>query len=133
MKIVVQNGTQHCLSRQEIEAMVLLFPAPWSSNVKVILLGTKNETGITINFHPKEQCLYLACSSKGTLPSKIDAIEELLIALVTIEETGFLPKKISSAIKSHALEITSELAQSCIKLVESTNTLNSISSETKTP
>ena len=133
MKIVVQNGIQHCFSRKEIEAMVQLFPVSWSRNVKTVLLGTTNKTGMTITFYPKSQTLYVTCPSQGIRPSKVDAIEALLVTLAIIDETGSLPKKISSSVRAHALAITSELAQSCIQLVGLEKTNNSISSETKTP
>ena len=59
MKVVVQNGSNHCLSRSEVETMTSLFPKSWDSVVKQLVLG--QGPTLTTSFHKKERLLWLYC------------------------------------------------------------------------
>jgi hypothetical protein len=80
MKVVVQNGANHCLSRAEAEAIVALLPKAWSSAAsKVVLVA--GET-IEARYFPKEKTLSISCSSvPGDNRDKAKVTYELVGAL----------------------------------------------------
>lgn len=59
MKVVVQNGSNHCLSRAELESMTRLFPESWDSAVNQLLLAQGKD--LATSFHRKERVLCLYC------------------------------------------------------------------------
>lgn len=62
MKIVIQNGAYHHLSRKEAESVVSGLPAAWNSAVHKIVLARGNS--LSTSFHPKERVLYLYSPSR---------------------------------------------------------------------
>jgi len=77
MKVVVQNGANHCLSRRDAEAVVRRLPAAWSSNVRQVLLAAGNT--LSTSFHPKEGVLCLYCpAAPTTARDKNQAVLQLL-------------------------------------------------------
>lgn len=59
MKIVVQNGSRHCLSRKDVEAILSCIPESWKSKVNQVLL-VKGDA-LRTSFHAKERALVLHC------------------------------------------------------------------------
>jgi len=116
MKVTVQNGATHGLSRKEVEAMVRVFPAAWSHLVKSIVLY-QGGADIDVSFHPKEQTVGLYWPSLSVDPSKAEAIEVLLVALAVVAERGELPARISPSLRSRLLEQVSELHRKCLAIV----------------
>ncbi|MFZ2266818.1 MAG: hypothetical protein WAV95_04490 [Azonexus sp.] len=118
MKVIVQNGAVHALSRQEVEAMVRAFPKAWSHRVKSIVLYQGNELEARVSFHPKEQIIGLHGPSASTVSpqSKAKAIEALLPALAIVAERGELPARLSPSLRSRLAEQTSELRGRCLAL-----------------
>ncbi len=58
MKVVVQNGANHCLSRRDAEAIVALLPESWHTRIRKLLFARGACLGTS--FHRKESvfCLY---------------------------------------------------------------------------
>jgi hypothetical protein len=116
MKVTVQNGVTHGLSRREVEAIVQVFPAAWFRLVKSIVLY-QGEGNIDVTFHLKEQIVGLYWPSLSVGLSKTEAIDALLVALAVVAERGELPARISPSLRSRLLEETSEVHQKCLAIV----------------
>lgn len=118
MKVVIQNGCAHALSRKEIESMVGLFPDTWSKNVKTIALYQGKDPGIFANYFRKEQILglYSPKESKNK-EAKIQAVQEMIIALECIAGSADFPKNMSKAVRTMMLEKTSQVRERCMLLV----------------
>ena len=118
MKVTVQNGAAHGLSRGEVEAMVRVFPAAWSHLVKSIVLYQGGEVEIDVSFHPKEKVVGLYWPSSSVVPSsKAKAIEKLLVALAVVAERGELPARMSTSLRGRILEQVAEVHQKCLDMV----------------
>lgn len=59
MKIVVQNGSRHCLSRKDVEAVLGCLPESWGFSISRVILAKGDELKTT--FHAKERVLALYC------------------------------------------------------------------------
>lgn len=116
MKVTVQNGAAHGLSRKEVEAMVQVFPVAWARLVKSIVLY-QGEADIDVSFHPKEQIVGLYWPAVSVGHSKAEAIEVLLVALAVVADRGELPSRISPTLRSRLLEQVSEVHQKCLGIV----------------
>jgi hypothetical protein len=118
MKITVQNGTIHCLSRKDAEALLPMLPQSWHKQVSSIVLYGGNELA-KATFYPQTRTLGLFGPSNRTdLPAKTEAITELLIALSIVSERGELPTKpTKTLIKAHLLAIAPILEQ-CLRAVQ---------------
>ena len=116
MKVTIQNGATHELSRKEVEAMIQVFPTAWSRLVKSIVLY-QGDADIDASFHPKEQIVGLYWPSESVAHSKAKASEALLVALAVIAERGELPARISPSLRSRLLEQASEVQQKCLSIV----------------
>ena len=80
MKVVIQNGANHCLSRKDAESVVSLLPRSWSSNVSQVLLAAGSS--LSTSFHPKERVICLYCpSSPAAARDKRRAVSLLLEAI----------------------------------------------------
>lgn len=118
MKVTVQNGAAHGLTRGEVEAMVRVFPAAWSRLVKSIVLYQGGEVEIDVSFHPKERIVGLHWPSSSVVPSsKANAIEKLLVALAIVAERGELPARMSSSLRARILEQVAEVHRKCLAIV----------------
>ena len=115
MKITVQNGATHGLSRKEVEAMACLFPSSWSRSVKSITLY-QGGTGITTKFYDSKGIMGLFWPATPTGHTKAQAIEALLLALAIVAERGALPEKIGSSLRSRMLDGIATLHQQCLSI-----------------
>jgi hypothetical protein len=80
VKVVVQNGANHCLSRKDAELVASLLPRSWSSSVQQVLLAGGDS--LSTSFHPKERVLCLYCpSGPAQARNKGLAVYRLLHAL----------------------------------------------------
>ncbi|MTW10505.1 hypothetical protein GM658_07795 [Pseudoduganella eburnea] len=116
MKITIQNGATHPLSRREIESIVCLFPAAWSYAVDAIVLY-QGGSELTAKLYARERKIGLFWPLTPTYHTKADAIEVLLVALAIIAERGDLPKRIAPSIRSRALNQISNIYQKCLTAV----------------
>ena len=115
MKVTVQNGASHGLSRNDVERLVLLFPPAWSSLVKAIVLYQGSEPSIVVSFYPKSGTIGLFWPPKSApQPSKSEAVEELLVALAIVAERGALPARISPSLRSRSLNETADIRDLCL-------------------
>jgi hypothetical protein len=119
MKVVVQNGARHALSRRDVEAMIPTFPPDWERQVASIVLYQTNEDHPFASYHPKEKILGLhwPASSSSRL-SKSVAIEELCVALAAVAEMGHLPPRLSGQRRADYSEQTLDVQRHCMKLVD---------------
>lgn len=80
MKVVIQNGANHCLSRKDAESVVSRLPHAWSSCVSQVLLAAGSLP--STSFHPKERvvCLYCPASPAAGRDKRL-AVSLLLQAL----------------------------------------------------
>jgi hypothetical protein len=118
MKVVVQNGVAHGLSRKEVEKIIPLFPVAWESAVDSIVLYQSPDEHLFTSYHPKERIigLYWPRANEST-PSKYSAIEELLVAMASISDTGQLPQNLSNARRMQYLDATSSILRKCQELI----------------
>ena len=119
MKVVVQNGVRHALSRQDAEAMVQLFPSSWGKAVKSITLYQTNEGRVSVGYHSKEKAIGLYWPREANqLHSKSSAIDELLIAMAAVVDKGDLPDKLSESRRTKYLNDTVEIRERCAQVVD---------------
>lgn len=105
MRVTVQNGAKHGLSRSEAEMVVRVLPPSLSSVAKSLVLYGTTDSEIKVSYHPKEQVIGLYWPiERSPVPSKSQAVEELLVALSIIAESGNLPERISHSLWSRHLE-----------------------------
>lgn len=118
MKVIVQNGAHHGLSRHETEQVVQLFPAKWSRVVKSIVLYQGTDKEISVRFYSKSQVVGIFWPSKSAeQPTKSEAVENLLIAVAIIAEHGALPQRMSKSLRSRTLNEIAELLALCMATV----------------
>jgi len=117
MKVVVQNGATHGLSRREIESIVPLLPVSWSRCVKRIVLCQGQTANVEISFHPKEHVLGLYWPVPVDAASKVEGLRELLLALSLAAERGEVPARISAAVRAQHLASSEDLLKRCLSQV----------------
>ena len=114
MEVIVQNGSNHCLSRSELEAIIPLFPPSWSAVVERILLARGDLEPVTV-FYPKAKELCLSCSIIEGKTNKAEVVLELIVALATISEKGILPRKFNASFRKQLELATLELKNKCLE------------------
>jgi hypothetical protein len=116
MRVTVQNGAKHGLTRKDAEAVVRLLPASLRQVAKSLVLCQGTTLLLNVAFHPKEKvvALYWPANSIDT-PTKESAVEELLVALSIVAEAGTLPQQVSRSLRLRHLEAIASLADVCRK------------------
>lgn len=117
MKVTIQNGAEHGLTRLEVEAIVPLFPSAWSKSVQQIVLYQSLTGSLATTYHPKQRLLGLHWPRPKELASKENGIRELLLAISVAVELGELPSKLANAVRLRHLEAVEELRSRCSALV----------------
>ena len=117
MKVTVQNGAIHGLSRRDVEAIVPLLPGSWSGRVRQIVLYQGDSPDLKLTFYPKAQIIGLFWPVPKEAASKADGLRELLLALSVVAERGELPKRLSNPVRTRHLESLGELMQTCLSQV----------------
>ncbi|MDB5967474.1 MAG: hypothetical protein JWQ72_3974 [Polaromonas sp.] len=118
MKVTIQNGAAHGLSRRDVETIVPLFPETWSAVVQQIVLYQAKGPNVNAKFFPKAQLLGFFWPVDVESVSEANGLEELLVALSVAAETGEIPEKLSkSARDRHAAEVAGVLAN-CLTALE---------------
>lgn len=119
MKVVIQNGVRHALSRSDVEAMLPTFPPDWERQVTSIVLYQTSEARPFALYHPKEKILGLYWPATSSSPlSKSAAIEELCVAFAAVAEMGHLPPRLSGQRKADYSEQTQDVQKHCMQLVD---------------
>ena len=105
MKLVVQNGCRHILSRKDVESALLMLPPGWGTRVQKVVLYQGQESRVYVTFYAKEGALGLFCPEEHAGLNKAAALEELFLAFACIKDRGDLPERISeSARESYRAE-----------------------------
>ena len=118
MKVVIQNGSKHCLSRKDVEAMIRLFPSSWFNLVNTTVLYGGREPNVYTIYSPKEKIVGLFCPiSTTSCVQKAIAIEELLLTFATISEYGSSSVHLSDIARASLLEPFAILKAECLELV----------------
>ena len=96
MKVIVQNGATHTLSRKQAEAIVALFPASWIKSVDSLTLYQGNGESLHVAHYPKARAVGLFWPSLShPRPTAAEATQELLVAMAIATKRGNLPPKVS--------------------------------------
>ena len=115
MKITIQNGAAHGLSRRDLEAIIPLFPKAWAASIQQIVLYQGQGPGVRAEFYPKKQLLGFFWPADVASVSKMDGLEELLVALSVASERGEIPEHLAKATRErHVAEVAGILA-SCLE------------------
>ena len=98
MKIVVQNGCKHPITRTEMERVSNELPSVLVRDISSICLY-KSCTGENyVTFHAKEKLIsFFGGSCALTLENKVSALEELVVSLVLLKSNGDIPSKVSKS------------------------------------
>lgn len=97
MKVTVQNGSNHALSREIVERVLADIPTAWKHRVDDVLIGAKTTPDPKVIFHEKGRSV----SVYGPLGKDVAAcLEEMLTALSIISERGDLPLRIGSSLRA---------------------------------
>ena len=113
MKVTVQNGAAHGLSRRDLEAIIPLFPASWARGVTQVALYQGSEAEVRTTFYPKAQLLGLFWPALDSRATKEQAVTELLLALSVIEERGELPAQLAASLRKRHLHALDGLRALC--------------------
>jgi hypothetical protein len=114
MKVVVQNGASHGLTRKQAESLVALLPPSLGEAVKSLTLYQAEGPALEFRHYPKEQSLGMFWpSSPHAQPLVAEAVRELLVALAIVAERGSLPPRVSTSLRAWAEQEVAELATRC--------------------
>ena len=94
MKVVVQNGCEHVLSRNDVENAIKNIPSKYFGSVSQITLCQSDNEDYYVRYYEKSKALSLFCA-RDTDASKVDVLNELLIALACIYDIDEYPLKIT--------------------------------------
>jgi hypothetical protein len=117
MKVTVQNGAAHGLSRRDVEAMIPLFPMSWSSCVQQIVLYQGDTPALKSAFYPKKKLLGFFWPVPVEAASKSEGVQELLVALSVVAERGELPDRLSPAARDRHMENVADVLRRCLAQV----------------
>lgn len=117
MKVTVQNGAAHGLSRHDVETIIPLFPEAWFACVQQIVLYQAKGPNVSATFFPKANLLGFFWPVDVESVSMANGLEELLVALSVATERGKIPEKLSKSVRErHAAEVAGVLANCLIAL-----------------
>jgi hypothetical protein len=118
MKVVIQNGATHSLSRKQAEAIVALFPGSWLKAVDSLTLYQSDGEALHVKHYPKARAVGVFWpSSSHPQPTAAEAIRELLVALAIAVERGNLPPKVSKAMRARAEQEVATLLTQCTEVL----------------
>lgn len=118
MKVTVQNGANHGLSRANVEAMLRHFPWTWSRTVDAIVLYQHQQPDLLCQYYEKERILGLFWpSAEREHPTKVEAVEEMLVALSAIAERGSLPTRLSASLRQQYLDDVASVRAKCLEVI----------------
>lgn len=98
MKVVVQNGSQHPITRKEMEAIIQVIPNSLKKRISSICLYHSESDEPDTTFFDKSKTLgFYGYANVSTLDRKIEALEELAFSLILLRDTGETPFKLSKS------------------------------------
>jgi hypothetical protein len=96
MKVVVQNGSQHPITRKEMEDIIQVIPSSLTKGISSICLYHSESGDPDTTFFDKSKTLgFYGHANVSTLDNKIEALEELAFSLILLRDTGHIPFKLS--------------------------------------
>lgn len=87
MKIVVQNGCEHVLTRSSLEHLIKEVPPKYLRAIRQITLFQSSDERMYAQFFKKDKVLGLFCP-KNWPGSSSEAVDELLVAIASIHDSG---------------------------------------------
>lgn len=115
MKIVVQNGCDHALSRNDVTELVKLIPTSWLSAIQEISLFQSDNEAFNTEFYVKRSSLYFFCPREFEGP-KEKVVSELLISIVCIAENGDLPRKMTKSKREYYKRECGEILEAFVNI-----------------
>lgn len=85
VKVVIQNGADHCLARSEAEAVIRHLPPSWGTAVGTVLLARDDNLRTSIHLKEKTVCLY---SPRGPLSPEDKRVAVSLLLQALAEASG---------------------------------------------
>jgi len=105
MKVVVQNGANHALTRGVVEELVQHMPQTWKAALEQIVILASCGAKPTVAFHSKSKSLEICGPEDRKLLPQF--VSELLISCSIIAEDGDMPGKISPSLRRHHAAVVS--------------------------
>jgi hypothetical protein len=101
MRVTVQNGNSHALSRAIVEKSLADVPTGWKHRVAEVLICAETSEEPIVSFHEKQRSLAV----HGPTGQGVTAcLEEMLAALSIISERGDLPSRIGSSLRARHVQ-----------------------------
>lgn len=118
MKVTIQNGAHHGLSRAEVESVLDHFPPAWSRAVASLVLYQHQHSEFECKYFEKKKILGLFWPSpKHEQPTKAQAIEQMLLALSVLAEHGSLPSRLRRAARQEHLHAIAPVRDKCLETI----------------
>jgi len=117
VRVTIQNGAVHGLSRAELEAIVPLFPSSWARRVSHIVLYQSRGSEVTASFYPQKNALGLFWPAPRGSVSKAVGLQELLVALSIVDERDELPARVSTSLRERHVAGVADLLSRCLPLL----------------
>jgi hypothetical protein len=105
MKIIVQNGAKHLLTRNVIESLLPKMPTEWGEGVDSILICSSTSERPLIEYYPKMK--QVAVWGTNTEKSLFLILRELFVSLSVLFERGDLPQKLNKSLYDYHLGVVS--------------------------
>lgn len=114
MKLVIQNGCRHTLTRKEFEPMLALLAPSWSKRVNTIAFYSGVEPCLRTQYFEKEKVLGLFWSKElSDTNEKRLAIREIITSLECISKNCDL-----STSKNMMTDESTSILEACLRLLE---------------
>ena len=117
MKVTVQNGASHGLSRRDVEAIIPLLPSSWLSMIQQVVLYQGKSTEVRATYYPGKHLLGLFWPGDAASVSKSEGLRELLVSFSVVAEHGELPIELSRSVRARHTEGVSALHAKCLEVL----------------
>lgn len=114
MKVTVQNGANHGLSRAEVEAMLRHFRGRGAAlSTRLFCISTSSQTCFASTTRRRESW---GCSGQAR-NAKVEAVEEMLVALSAIAERGSLPTRLGASLRQQYQDDVASVRAKCLEVI----------------
>ncbi|MRV72454.1 hypothetical protein GJ700_12105 [Duganella sp. FT92W] len=106
--------------------MTAFFPSAWKRAVDSLVLYQTREDMVYATYFAKTKILGLfwpVMPRPGL--AKVAAIDEMLIALMAVSDIGYIPEKLSGALRERYLHAADDIRKQCFQVVALTHTAGS--------
>ncbi|ACM19344.1 hypothetical protein Geob_0982 [Geotalea daltonii FRC-32] len=116
MKLVIQNGCRHTLTRKEFEPILVLFPPKWNNGVNTITFYKSENLELGTRYFEKEKVLGVFWPKESEdIHERLKAISEILISLDCISENRVLCLDKSNL--EYFLDRTASIREDCYRML----------------